>query len=269
MECVRQNKNFFSKVLICALIVYELIQINNYKKETEKLGILKQNVTDLQNSLTQKEQEVNSLTQNLAAKKEIEDEKKLMEDEIKKLEKTASDLNKYMASTEQNLSALSKEIISERTQTAIQYIKDKNFKSLAEMIHPTKHLRVSHTSEIQINSETLINKEQLESLPSDKTKYTWGITDGQGQLVNLTFEEFYEKYIYDVDYAKEAEVIYNKYTQRPNQNNNNVYQIFNSGIVVEYFYKGSEENDYTDWKSLYLCFESYENIWYLSGIIHS
>lgn len=266
---MKQDKNIFPKILICTLVVYELIQINSYKKETEKLGVLKQNVSDLQNSLTQKEQEVNSLTQKLEAEKDIENEKKLMEDEIKKLEKTATDLNKYMVTTEQNLSALSKDIISEKTQIAVQYIKDKNFKKLAEMVHPTKHLRVSHTSEIQINSETLIKKEQLESLSSDETKYTWGITDGQGQLIKLTFNEFYEKYIYDVDYATEAEITYNKYTQRPNQNNNNVYQIFNSGIVVEYFYKGSEENDYTDWKSLYLCFENYENTWYLSGIIHS
>lgn len=268
-KCVKAEKNLSLKILICVLIIYELIQVSNIKSEQEKLGALKQNVNELQTSLTQKEQEVTILTKKIESDKEIENEKKLLETEIQKLEKTATDLNKYMATTEQNLSALSEDIISNTTKDVITYIKDRNLKKLSEYVHPVKGLRVSYNSEIKINSETLIQKSQLSGLLEDTTKYKWGITDGQGQLVNLTFKDYYDSYIYDVDYDSKAEVIYNKYTQRPNQSNNNIYEIYNSGIVVEYFYKGTKANNYTDWKSLYLCYENYESKWYLSGIIHS
>lgn len=266
---MKNKKNTFAKVLVCAFVVYELIQINNYKTEREKLGVLKQNVSDLQTSLKQKENEVNNLTRKIEADKNLENEKKLMEEEIKKLEKTASELNKYMASSEQNLSNLSQSIIDEKASTTIKALKNKNFKDLVSIVHPTKGVRLSHTSEIQVNSEIIIKKEQLLSLSKDNKKYNWGIINGQGQSVMLSFNEYYNNYIYDQDYFNSTERTFNKFVQRPNQTNNNIYDIYNSGIIVEYFHKGSKENNYTDWSSLYLAFENYENTWYLVAIIHS
>ena len=49
----------------------------------------------------------------------------------------------------------------------------------------------------------------------------------------------------------------------------NIYDVYNDGIIVEYFHKGTEDNNFVDWKSIYLCFERYNNEWYLSSIVHS
>lgn len=267
---MKKTANTVTKILICTLVVYELIQTNSQKKQFEELGVLKKEVNDLQTALSQKQGEIESInSQKEAFGKQIEEEKELMKDEIKELKETASNLNEYMASTEQTLSTLSKDLISDTTHTVIRLIRDKDFQSLSKYVHPNKGLKISHTTDLKTSKENIIPYSQISSVYLDTKKYTWGIIDGEGKDIKLSFKEYYDMYIYDVDYANKAEITYNKYTQRTTQGINDVYERYSSGIVVEYFYKGTEENNYIDWKSLYLCYEQIDSKWYLSAVIHS
>ena len=264
---MKNSNNLAIKIFISTCIVLALVQSTVAKSKNEELSMMKNDLSSLQATITQKELEIQQITsKNLEADAKLASEKDLMSEEIDSLKEKVDKINNYI---ETNLSSLSKEIIEEKTHNAIRLIRDKDFKNLSKMIHPTNGLLISSTPEIKISVEGSISKDKIANWTFNDTKYKWGVLDGEGKQIELSLEEYYNMYIYDVDYANKSEISYNKYIQRSDSKITNVYDVFKDGIVVEYFYKGTQENNYVDWKSIYLCYEKYNKEWYLAGIVHS
>lgn len=262
------SNNLAIKVFISTFVILGLVQSAVTKSKNEELAKIKNDVSTLQEKLTQKESELEAINmQNKESDAKIENERSLMAEEIKNLKEKINSVSSY---TEASLSSLSKDIIEKKTHETITFIKDKDFKNLAKNIHPINGLTLSSTTEIKVSADTSISKEVVATWDiDDDKKYTWGVIDGEGKEIELTLREYYNRYIYDNDYLNNSEINYSKYQQRDDSKKNNVYDVYKEGIVVEYFNKGTEENNFVDWTSIYLCFEKYNNSWYLSGIVHS
>lgn len=262
------SNNLAIKVLISTFVILGLVQSAVTKSKNEELTKIKNDVSTLQEKLSQKELELEQITtKNKESDAKIENERSLMVEEIKNLKEKISSVSNY---TEASLSSLSKDIIENTANEAITNIKDKNFKNLSKIIHPINGLTLSNTTEIKVSSMTAIPKDTVANWDiDDEKKYKWGVLDGEGKEIELTLKEYYDLYIYDTDYINKAEISYSKFQQRDDSKKNNVYEVYKEGIVVEYFDKGTKRNNYVDWKSIYLCFEKYNNTWYLSGIVHS
>lgn len=262
------SNNLVIKVFISTFVILGLVQSAVTKTKNEELAKIKSDISTLQEKLTQKESELEAINiQNKESDAKLENERSLMAEEIKNLKEKINSVTSY---TETSLSSLSKDIIENKTEEAITLIKNKDFKNLSKIIHPVNGLTISSTPEIKVSSETAISKEHIATWNiNDDKKYKWGVIDGEGKEIELTLKEYYDLYIYDNDYLDNAEIVYNKYQQRDESKKNNIYDVYKEGIVVEYFNKGTEENNFVDWSSIYLCFEKYNNSWYLSGIIHS
>ncbi len=107
----------------------------------------------------------------------------------------------------------------------------------------------------------------LNFLP-DKKVYTWGIYDGSGLPINLTSAEYYNKFIYDVDFINAPEISYNRIIGK-GSTINNAFEIYPNTIIVEYHFSGFDPKyEGMDWRSLRLVFEEKDTVWYLIGIIH-
>ncbi len=101
----------------------------------------------------------------------------------------------------------------------------------------------------------------------NQTVYHWGDYDGSGLPIDLTPGEYYNRFIYDRDFANPEEISYNRIIGQGNTINN-TFEMYPEAIIVEYHFSGTPEYAGMDWRSLRLAFEEKDNIWYLVGIIH-
>src|SRR5690606_20543458 len=97
--------------------------------------------------------------------------------------------------------------------------------------------------------------------------YLWGMYDGSGEDIVLTFAEFIDRFAYNYDYAAAPQVGWNSVLQTGNTllNHEDVYP---DSLFVEYHVPGSAEYDGMDWGTLRLVFMEHEGTWYVVGIIH-
>ena len=96
----------------------------------------------------------------------------------------------------------------------------------------------------------------------------WGYFDGSGRPINLTFDAYFMRFIYDADFARPQQIGYNIVIGRGNTINN-IAQFYLNAIFIEYHFEGTDpEGSGMNWKSLRLVLEEHQGAWYLVGIVH-
>ncbi len=164
--------------------------------------------------------------------------------------------------------AEAEKIIKSRANEVILSIKNRNMEKMADFVHPNKGVRFSPYSCIETGVDVVFMASQIKSIFNDQTKHEWGSYDGSGEPIKLTFKEYFDKFIYDQDFAKAKEIGYNRIIATGNTVNN-VFIVYPEAIVVEYHFP-SFNPEYLghDWKSLRLIFEKKDEIWYIVGVGH-
>jgi len=171
--------------------------------------------------------------------------------------------------------AQAKKIISERTEQIILALKNKDFIELSTYIHPKKGVRFSPYSYVQLKTDKFFSAnlvfktDKISNALADKKKYTWGVYDGSGIPINLTFVEYYKKFIYDKDFVNAKEVGYNRIIGKGNSYPEDIFKSYPSAIIVEYYFPPTDPKfGGMDWKSLRLVFEQDNSTWYIVGVVH-
>src|SRR5690554_2089380 len=77
--------------------------------------------------------------------------------------------------------------VSDLTEKILGQIKDKDYTSLIQYIHPDSGLRFSPYGYINLNTDIVIKPNQFRAMINDPTKLVWGHYDGSGDDINLTF----------------------------------------------------------------------------------
>jgi len=158
--------------------------------------------------------------------------------------------------------------VESRAQIAIQSIKEKNMEKLASMVHPVKGVLFSPYSHIELNKHKVFTKEELRGLLESDKVYNWGDYDGSGEPIELTFKQYYDKFIYDLDFANAEKVAFNEIQQSGNTIVN-ISDVYPEGKFIDYYFPGIKAGyDGMDWASLRLVFEEYDGQWYLVCIAH-
>ena len=117
-------------------------------------------------------------------------------------------------------------------------------------------------------SDLVFPTQQIPGLFDDAAVYHWGVYDGSGEPIDLTFAQYYEDFVYDQDYAQAEEVGYNERLGSGNSIENS-QAFYPDAFVVEYHFSGFDpQYAGMDWRSLRLVFQQHEGAWYLVGIIH-
>jgi hypothetical protein len=166
------------------------------------------------------------------------------------------------------------ESIAARAAQAIQALQERDLEGLADLVHPQKGVRFSPYTYVQAEEGTpggedlVFGAVQLPGLLADTTIYHWGVYDGSGEPIDLTFAEYYDRFIYDADFARPDVVGFGEEVGWSSMINN-IAEVYPEAVAVEYHFEGFEpQYAGMDWRSLRLVLEEEGGVWYLVGIVH-
>lgn len=162
-----------------------------------------------------------------------------------------------------------KQLVEAAGAKAVIALKDKDMAALAALVHPDKGVRFSPYSYVDTKQDLNFTAEQTAKLAGDQTPKTWGSYDGSGEPIKLTFAAYYDKFLYNHDYAKAEKISYNQTLGKGNTASN-LKEIYPDANYMEYYYSGFDPQlEGMDWAGLTLVFEPKGGNWYLVGIVSS
>ncbi|HAF48544.1 MAG TPA: hypothetical protein DCL08_04780 [Anaerolineaceae bacterium] len=149
----------------------------------------------------------------------------------------------------------------------INALAEKDMTRLANFVHPEMGVRFSPYGFVREEHQVFMPGE-LDALIGSEQVYTWGAYDGTGDPIDLTFDDYYQEFVYSSDFANPEQIGVN---ERIGQGNtiNNIGEFYPGSSFVEYHFSGFEEQyEGMDWESLRLVFVEEDGTWWLVGIVH-
>lgn len=158
--------------------------------------------------------------------------------------------------------------LEEVSAAVVKALQAKDLKALESYVHP--QLGVRFTPYAYVTERDLVFKREVVSgLFDDPTVYNWGVYDGVGGAIELTFAEYFEEFVYSADFADAAMVAYNQSIGQGNSINN-LTEFYPNADYVEFHFPGFDpQYEGMDWQSLRLVFVKEDALYYLVGIIHA
>ena len=103
---------------------------------------------------------------------------------------------------------------------------------------------------------------------TDTTLYHWGRYDGSGDPMDLTFADYFARFVYDQDYAQPEQTSVNLRLGQGNSIDNSA-QFYPNATIIEYHFSGFDpQYQGMDWRSLRIVLEQHNGQWFVVGIIH-
>ncbi|WP_025028463.1 hypothetical protein [Caldalkalibacillus mannanilyticus] len=152
--------------------------------------------------------------------------------------------------------------------TVLLALKNKDMQALSSYVHPTKGLLFSPYGYIVTDTAQVFTGQQVAGLLNDSTLYHWGEFDGTGDPMEMTFADYYERFVYDQDYANAEQTSIN---ERLGQGNtiDNILDVYPGATTVEYHFSGFDpQYEGMDWRSLRIVLEEENGEWYIVAIVH-
>jgi len=157
----------------------------------------------------------------------------------------------------------------EAAATVIKALKAGDLETVAAWAHPDKGVRFSPYGFVDVKSDLVLSRKELEGAMKDATKRTWGKYDGSGEPIELTYKDYHSKFVYSADFAAAGEVAENQSLGKGNTQNN-ILEVYPADrfSYVEYYIDGVDPQfEGIDWRSLRLVFEKMGEDHALVGII--
>ena len=139
---------------------------------------------------------------------------------------------------------------------------------LEELAYPGKGIRFSPYGHIDLDKDQVFRGEEISNLWSNDTRYVWGVQEGSGEPIVLSFAEYYARYVWDYDFRKAPEVKWNEVTERGTLINNTDDAYPDAEWVEMHFPGFDPQYGGMDWRSLRLMYEQDGCTWRLVGIAH-
>lgn len=147
-------------------------------------------------------------------------------------------------------------------------LKEDDLATLSNYIHPVKGLLFSPYAHIDTATAKVFPAASLPAF-TDPTVYNWGSYDGSGDPIDLTFQQYYDKFVYDKDFL-EAETVGVDEIKGLGNTIVNIEDVFPNSFVMDYYFSGFDpQYGGMDWESLILVLEELNGAWYVSAIVHS
>lgn len=150
-----------------------------------------------------------------------------------------------------------------RAAEILPLLKAGDLGALAAYVHPTKGLRFSpyvHSDP----ADRVYQANQLAGAMADPTIQTWGISDGSGLPLKLTFQQYWQRFVWPRDFTQATQVAVDTRLGQGTVRDNTA-EVFSGAHWVEYHLPNT--GDTLNWASLRLVFEQQSGQWYLVGIV--
>ncbi len=150
----------------------------------------------------------------------------------------------------------------------ISALKEEDFFTLSTLVDPQRGLTFTPYSSVDFDYDLNFSASQIAGMATDTTVYNWGIYDGSGAPLTLSFADYYKSFVYDADYAQSTQLAVDKILINGNSLEN-VSEVYPDCRFVEFSYPSRDPDlGGLDWCSLKLVFAPGQTEWYLVGIIH-
>ncbi len=156
----------------------------------------------------------------------------------------------------------------EAASAVVLALKEEDFNALSQWVDPQRGLTFTPYSSVNFDLDLNFTASQIAGMATDTTVYNWGIYDGSGAPLTLSFADYYKSFVYDADYAQATQLAVDKVLISGNSLEN-VTEAYPDCRFVEFSYP-TRDPDFAglDWCSLKLVFAPGETDWMLVAIIH-
>ncbi|MDO9534929.1 MAG: hypothetical protein Q7J85_06255 [Bacillota bacterium] len=152
--------------------------------------------------------------------------------------------------------------------TVVELLQNQDMGSLSAHVHPAQGVRFSPYGYINLQENLVFSAQDITTLLPGSQVYNWGAFDGSGDPIDFTFSDYYDRFIYDKDFA-DPHMIGNNIVIGTGNTLINLDQAYPNGSFVEFHFTGFDSQYLgMDWKSLRLVFEDVNGSWFLVGIVH-
>lgn len=209
-------------------------------------------ITKLENELEKKKQELIKL-----------------EDQLLESEKALTKLKQILNETgDKGADATKSGNILSVALEIMKLIEAADFKALSSYIHPAKGVRFTPYFYVDPEVDQVFSVAETAELMEDTQVINWGVFDGSGEPMELTFSDYYDQFIYDADFMN-ADMIGNNVALGEGNTIDNVAEAYPDGQFIEFHFPQIDPQfGGIDWRSLRLIFEETNNELHLVGIVH-
>lgn len=194
--------------------------------------------------------------------------------ELKEKDLKIAELEERLNTKDEGISRLNQQIrdlsggVLSQALDVMDIIKNGDMVLLADYIHPSKGVRFTPYPYIDIQHNLVFTAQEVSNLMDDDEIKNWGEYDGSGEPIDLTFSDYYDKFIYDKDFIN-AHIIGNNTAIGQGNTVNNMTDAYPDGHFTEFHFTGFDaQYEGIDWESLTLVFEESDGIYYLVGVVH-
>jgi hypothetical protein len=159
-----------------------------------------------------------------------------------------------------------REIIFPLYSRVLRALQSRDMNSLSRLVHPVKGVRFAPYAFLESATDLRFSAGAIHRAFADQRKRIWGSYDGSGYPIRLSFQEYYQKFVYNRDFAQVARISYNSGPGHQGNTVDNSRKEFPRAIIVEAYDPGDGESN--NWTSLRLVFEQQGGAWYLVYIVH-
>jgi hypothetical protein len=151
----------------------------------------------------------------------------------------------------------------------VEAFKSQDGKKLGSLAHPEKGVRFSPSAYVDIASDVVFSRAQIETFWTDERIYTWGLADGTGDPINMTPSQYCRKYIMSRDFLSASSINVNS-DRAAGNTSNNAALVYPNGTRVEYYIVPTIRDGIPElnWAALRLVFERSGDSWFLIAVIH-
>ncbi len=151
----------------------------------------------------------------------------------------------------------------------LKVIKARDYNKLASFVYPKYGVRFSPYGHIYIQIGQVFSPNRLSQLANQNKHINRGSSWDQGMEPEfLTIDQYFKKYVYDVDFLNAPIKSINKFRSRGTELNN-INEIYPGSDVVEFYFPGFKKKlDGMDFRGLRLVFKFYNKKLYLVVIVH-
>ena len=156
------------------------------------------------------------------------------------------------------------------TKDELTVIKNKKYDSLALFIHPDVGVQFSPNAYIDTAVDKIFTIEifKKDATAKKHQKFTWGEYDGSGDPINLTIDEYFKRFVYDVDFLTPETRKVNEFIGGSNSQNNLLAVYDSCDFTESHFSRFDKKFDGMDWRSIRLVFKIKDGKYFLVGVIH-
>jgi len=157
--------------------------------------------------------------------------------------------------------------VTRRALQIIGALKNRDLGALSTYIHLEKGVRFSPYIYVSEN-DLVFRADQVSNLSLDPNIYRWGYDAGTGAPFEMTFVNYFDRFVYDKDYASPQVISFNQPLTR-GSTIDNLEEFYPDAKYVIYFFESIDpQYGGLDFRGLRLVMEEKDGVWYLVGVAH-